>query len=363
MVVRPSKGGAFGHVVRLAGALAGRGHVVAIAGPHSEHARDLEIDVVEVAMGRAVMPAADLGAIRAMARAYRAWRPDLVHAHGSKGGVVARIARAARPRAPLVFTPHNYAFTNYFSSRAERAVYRAIETGLAPLATRTICVCEAERRAAEAIGPGGRVRVVHNGISSTPPTTGPIPAELDSFAGAGPLVAAVTEFSPPKGVPTLLEAMPQIRAQFPEARLAIVGDGPSRPDVEAQIAELGLGSSVRLFGQVDWVPELLARAEVLAAPGWSESFPYAILEAMRAAAAIVATDVGGVGEAIEDGLTGRLVAPRDPEALAAAVSALLRDPDEAARLGAAARERQRSRFGFERMVEATARVYAELGVG
>jgi glycosyltransferase involved in cell wall biosynthesis len=363
MVVRPSKGGAFGHVARLGRALAERGHEVAVAGPHRAHRDELGLEVLEVEMGRAVSPGNDLRAVREMARAYRDWRPDLIHAHGSKGGVIARLARARRPGSPLVLTPHNYAFTNWFTSRSERSAYRAIETGLAPLASRALCVCEAEARIARRVGPRGRVRTVHNGIDPTPPAPAPQPAELAEFAGEAPLLAAVTEFSPPKGVPTLLEAMAEITAAIPEARLAIAGDGPLRGEVSSLVARLDLGESVRLFGQVPWVPALLERADVLLAPGWSESFPYAILEAMRAEVAIVATDVGGVGEAIEDGRSGRLVPARDAMALAAAAAELLRDPDAAALLAAAAAERQRARFTLAGMVEGTLAVYRELGVG
>jgi len=362
MVVRPSKGGAFGHVARLGTALVGRGHEVAVAGPHAAAHAGLPLEVLEVEMGRAVAPGSDLRAVRDLAGVYRAWKPDLVHAHGSKGGVVARLARALRARTPLVFTPHNYAFTNWFSSRAERGAYRAVETALAPLASRTLCVCEAEARIARSVARGGRVRVVHNGIDPQPPPAEPLPAELAEFSGEAPLLAAVTEFSPPKGVPTLLEAMAEVRAAVPGARLAIAGDGPLRTEVEAQVARLGLGACVRLVGQVSWVPALLERADVLVAPGWSESFPYAILEAMRAEVATVATDVGGVGEAIVDGVSGRLVPARDAAALAGAAIGLLRDRDTAARLAAAASERQRTRFTLAGMVDGTLGVYGELGV-
>ncbi len=85
MVVRPSKGGAFGHVVRLSTALAERGHDVAIAGPHSEHEGSLPIELLRLDMGREIDLGQDAAAIRRLGRLYRSWRPDLVHAHGSKG--------------------------------------------------------------------------------------------------------------------------------------------------------------------------------------------------------------------------------------------------------------------------------------
>ena len=360
MVVRPSKGGAFGHVRRLAGALLERGHEVAIAGPHGAQREALEgIELVELDIGRAIAPREDLAAIRDLARAYRSWRPDLVHAHGSKGGVAARFARLAAPRVPVVFTPHNYAFTNYFASRGSQRAYRVIETAMAPLASRTLCVCKAERALAAGIGAGRRARVVYNGIEPMDPAE-PSP-EVERLAVPGPLVCAVTEFQLPKGVPTLIEAMPAVLAAHPGAQLALAGDGPMRDEIVARIAELGLGERVHLLGQVSSVGGLLGAAEVFVSPGWSESFPYAILEAMSAGLPIVATDVGGVGEAIEDGVTGRLVPAHRTEPLAAAICDLLDDRSEAEGLGREARTRMQERFTFDAMVAGTLAVYRELG--
>jgi glycosyltransferase involved in cell wall biosynthesis len=99
---------------------------------------------------------------------------------------------------------------------------------------------------------------------------------------------------------------------------------------------------------------------VFVSPSWAESFPYTVLEAMALGASIVATDVGGVGEAVLDRSTGLLVPPRDSAALAAAIVALLTDPRRAARLAAAARELVSRRFTVETMVAETASVYREL---
>ena len=117
---------------------------------------------------------------------------------------------------------------------------------------------------------------------------------------------------------------------------------------------------MRLLGQLADVTPLLRSGAVAVAPGWAESFPYAILEAMGSALPIVATDVGGVGEAIEDGVTGRLVPAHDPGRLAAATVALIDDPETAERLGAAARRRALERFSFAGMVNGTLAVYDEI---
>lgn len=360
MVVRPSKGGAFGHALRLCRQLTERGYECAIAGPHGHLRGTVEVPIIPVDIPRFPHPLRHPVAILEMGRTYRSFAPDVVHAHGSQGGVIARLARIARPGTPVIFTPHNYAFTNYFESAGARRIYKVIETVLAPLASRVLCVCENERRVAEGIGPSRRTRVVYNGIEELmrvePP---PSIAELTE---AGPLISTVAELQPPKGVTTLIAAMPQILDAFPDANLAVAGDGVERESLESQIAGLGIGERVHLLGSVDGVAGLLSATDVFIQPGWSESFPYSILEAMSLSLPIAATNVGGVGEAIEDGVTGRLVASKDAVALASATTDLLSDPALAGRLGKAGRERMMSRFRLDQMVDGTLAVYREVGL-
>lgn len=360
MVVRPSKGGAFGHAARLGRELEKLGYECAICGPHGHLEPDLGLPVFDLEIPRRPHPTRHPLAVGRLGAIYRSFRPDVVHAHGSQGGVVARVARVARPRTPVVFTPHNYAFTNYFTRGVERAVYRAIETGLSPLATRVICVCEAERTVARTVGPSKRTRVVYNGIVPLPPTSPSI--AIAALAAAGPLVCTVAELQPPKGVTSLVAAMPAVLARFPDANLAIAGEGIERNALEAQIGRLGIGRSVHLLGSVDDVAGLVTAADVFAQPGWSESFPYSILEAMSLRKPIVATDVGGVAEAIEDSVTGLLVPTKNANAMAAAILDLLSDPERATRLGAAAHERMMSRFRLDQMVDGTLAVYREVGL-
>jgi glycosyltransferase involved in cell wall biosynthesis len=360
MVVRPSRGGAFGHTLRLCRELGSRGYECAIAGPHEQPRGRHAPRVFQIEIPRYPHPLRHPLAIARLGAVYRRYRPHVVHAHGSQGGVIARLARIARPRTPVVFTPHNYAFTNYFTRLPERALYRTIEVALAPLATRVLCVCEAERRVAAKIGPRHRTRVVYNGIEPLP-TAEPDPG-VARMTEAGPLVSSVSELQPPKGVPTLIAAMPIVLRIASNANLAVAGDGVLREQIEAQVAELGVAGSTHLLGSIDNVPGLLGASDVYVQPGWSESFPYSILEAMSLARPIVATDVGGVGEAIEDGVTGRLVPPHDEARLAAAIVELISDPGLAKKLGEAARARMLARFSFDRMVDETISVYREAGL-
>jgi glycosyltransferase involved in cell wall biosynthesis len=360
MVLRPALGGAFNHVADLSAALADRGHEVVVCGPMSERAGDLQAEVVDLEIARPVSPLRDLRATAGFARVVRAVRPDLIHAHGSKGSLVARLARPVAPSVPVVCTPHLYPFDNYFASPRQRSVYRLVERALAPLATRVIGVCEAERRLAAEVGPAARTRLVYNGIAAVEP--GPVHPAVAELRERGPVIGALAELRESKGTRTLVEAMRAVLDRVPDARLAVAGEGGQRPLLERLIEDHGLSDAVRLIGATEGPSPLLSGSEVFVNPAWAEAFPYTILEAMSLEMPIVATDVGGSGEAIEDGVTGRLVPPREAPELAQAIVELLREPAHARALGSAAGARYRERFTVERMVAGVLSVYAELGV-
>jgi glycosyltransferase involved in cell wall biosynthesis len=352
MVIRAGEGGAFRHVADLSGALAARGYEVAVCGPHD--AAELPVPVLPLEMARAIVLGSDARASLGFARIVRDFEPDLVHAHGTKAGVVARVARLAKPGIPVVYSPHGYAFAGHFSGR-EQNLYRSLESLVAPLATMVLCVCEAEARLARATGMNSRVRVVHNGID-------PIDENGAGAAanGAGPRVCATSGLRPGKGLDTLIEAMIEVVREVPDARLALAGGGPERPYLEAVATCNGVGDSVEWLGNLDDVIPLLTSSDVFVNPSWSESFPYSVLEAMAVGSPIVATDVGGCAEAIEDQVTGLLVPARDRVELAGALIGLLQASEHATALGARARERQRAAFTLERMVAGAIAVYDEV---
>ncbi len=359
-VYRPRTGGTFGHVRVLCAEQAALGHEVAACGPAGDTDGDFAVPLIEAGIPRDIAPAAAARAVGEVGRAYRSFEPDLIHAHGAQAGVVSRLARAARPRAPLVHTPHRYAFEDGFGRSVGNLALEGVERSLMPLATRVLCVCEAERAIAERIGARGRARVVYNGIEPLAPS--PVRPDLASFAVGGPLVVAVSELFARKGVEVLLRAMPAVRRANPEVRLIVAGDGPDRPEVESARDRLGVADYTLLAGHVDNVAGLLESADVYVNPALAEAFPYGVLEAMSVARPCVVTDAGGTAEAVVNGNSGLVVAPGDPVALADALNAVLRSPERARALGLAARERVLSRFSRRQMVEGTMAVYAELGI-
>jgi glycosyltransferase involved in cell wall biosynthesis len=365
LVLRPDKGGAYRHVADLARGFAAAGHEVAVCGPLAHRAEDLSVPVLPVEMSRQISARRDSASLLALARAVRRFRPDVVHAHGTKASVYARAGRPAYPRVPVVYTPHGYPFSGRFREARTARTYRAIERTLSRLATRVICVCESERELACSVGPPERTRVVYNGTEQDPAAE-VLPAMLES-SSAGPVVAAVSEFRAGKGIDTLLQAWAEVAGVVPDARLVIAGDGPERARIEQLAADPRVADSVQLLGTTPGAGPVLAGTDLFVNPSsgggleWAESFPYTVLEGMAFGLPIVATDVGGVSEAIEDGETGVLVPPEDPNRLSEAIGRLLRDPGLAGRLGDGARVRHRERFTVERMVEGNLAVYGELG--
>jgi glycosyltransferase involved in cell wall biosynthesis len=309
---------------------------------------------------REIDPRADLAAAIALARIVEELAPSIIHAHSSKAGAVARLARLAHPRIPLFYSPHGYAFNGYFENAHARRVYRAIERLLSPAATRVVCVCGAEAALARTVGPRARVRVIHNGIAAAS-SHRPNP-EIAALAKRGPVVGALTLLRPGKGIETLIEAVPDVLERHPSARLAIVGEGPNTQELRRLAAARGVEHAVHFLGATTEPMSALAAMDVFVHPSWAESFPYVILEAMSLSRPIVASDVGGVGEAIVDRVSGLLVAPRDARALARSLIAVLDDPAAAASMGVAAATRAREHFTLAGMIDAHAQAYQEVAL-
>lgn len=163
-----------------------------------------------------------------------------------------------------------------------------------------------------------------------------------------------------KGHTYLLEAMTRLIPAFPALRLLLVGDGPQRENLKLRIAELGLRERVTLAGQRDDVPRWLNALDVFTLPSYGEEgVPQAIMQAMACGVPVVSTTVGAIGEAVADGATGILVAPRDSAALHDALARLLADPGLRREMGGRGLERARQRFGAATMLDRMEAVFRQ----
>jgi glycosyltransferase involved in cell wall biosynthesis len=171
------------------------------------------------------------------------------------------------------------------------------------------------------------------------------------------VVGYAGRFVPIKDLPTLVEAFAILSARHPNAWLIMAGDGPLRPAIERLIDRLELRSRVRLLGWSSDLVALYATMDVCALSSLNEGTPVAVIEAMAAGRAVVATNVGGVPDVVENGRTGVLVPARDASALASALDALLTDPAARLRMGEAAKAMVASRFTVDRLVDDVHRLY------
>jgi glycosyltransferase involved in cell wall biosynthesis len=180
---------------------------------------------------------------------------------------------------------------------------------------------------------------------------------------SAPLVAVVGRINPSKGLEYFLQAAARVHQRHPDARFLIVGGGPDvgyRASLENSARTLGLADRVIFAGHRSDLPRIISDVTVSVLSSLSEAMPNAVLESMAAGVPVVATRVGGVPEAVEDGMTGLLVPPADAASLAAAVSRVLENPALALRLGRAGQQAVRTRFSMARMVESTEQLYWDL---
>lgn len=355
---QPTDGGVGRHVRDVVEGLTSKGHEVILCSPALPAGLAAPVTHIPLDLRRAIAPRGDAAALTGFTKIVREMRPDIIHAHSSKAGAIARLARLAHPRVPTLYTPHGYAFAGHFSRESERLAYRGIERALAPLASRVVCVCEAEARLARSVGPPSRVRVIHNGLA--PAREGAVDSRIAELSLRGPVIGALTLLRPGKGIQTLLAAAPRVLVRHPEAQIAIVGDGPGLDELKAQANALRIAHAVHFLGPSMDPLGSLRGMDVFVHPSWAEAFPYVILEAMSLARPIVASDVGGVGEAVLAGESGLLIEPREENALAAAVVELLENPGLSARLGENASHRVSTEFTRELMIDRLADLYDEL---
>jgi glycosyltransferase involved in cell wall biosynthesis len=292
---------------------------------------------------REIDPRRDIAAVVGLARVCRRGRFDVVHTHTSKGGFVGRAAARLAGVPIVLHTAHGFAF-HESSGRAATVAWSSLERLAARWSDRVITVSEYHRAWAIRLGIAGpdRIVAIPNGIAPdrVAPDRGRAATRADLAIGDDQvLLVGAGRLAAQKGFDVLLGAMPDIMRRHPEVRLVLVGEGPMRAELEAQAQRSGLSSVVRFLGFRTDIGDLLAAADVVAAPSRFEGLSITLLEAMAMARPIVSTSIGSNLELLEDGRSGLLVPPDAPGPLAAAIGRFIDDPALAQACAAAARER------------------------
>jgi glycosyltransferase involved in cell wall biosynthesis len=282
-------------------------------------------------------------------------RPALLHAHTFDATLMGLVA-ARVTRTRFVFTRHH----SDHHVRMRKRWHTAADAWCAKRADRVIAVSEATRRVmveVEGVSPT-RIVVVHNGLDPLPEPDASRVTRLreDLALGDRPVGLVTARLHEEKGHRVLLEAMAHLTGRAERAVFLFAGEGPERQALEEETSRRGLRERVRFLGFRSDIADLIGVSEVVVLPSLAESFGFSVAEAMSLGRPVVATTTGGIPEIIVHGESGLLVPPDNNLALAEAIRAVLNDPENAARLGEAGRQRA-GRFSTVRMTQGYEAVY------
>ena len=361
-----------------------RGHrVTLVTGPSEgpegslmERARSAGYAVeVDDDLRRAILPRADWRAYRSLTRRLRDLRPDVVHTHSSKAGIVARwAAHAARDRGgagdrrpAIVHTIHGLAFTAS-TRRSVNLAYRLLEKATAPITDAIVCVADdmTAQSLAGGVGRPEQYVTVYSGMDTGPFLRPPVPrAEVRhrfGLADEDVVVGTIARLFHMKGHDDLLDLAPDLCRRFPRLRFLWVGDGLLRPAFERRIADMDLRDRFILTGLVppDRVPELTNAMDILVHPSRREGLARALPQGALAGCPTVAYDVDGNREGLIPGVTGFALPPFDKNQLGDELATLLQNEPLRRSMGTAGRAFAVGRFDTPVMVDGLERVYEKV---
>jgi glycosyltransferase involved in cell wall biosynthesis len=351
-VFRAPVGGLFRHVRDLAREQIARGHRVGLIADQrtgGERAdavlRELEpalaLGLLRIPMRRQPNPG-DLIALAHVSRRVAEVKADVVHGHGAKGGAYARLIMGNR-RAVRAYTPHGGSLLFGHDTLAGK-FYLATERLL--MLRGDLFLFESTFSAdvfrSKVGNPNGLVRIVHNGVSR---------AEFEPVTARGDATDLIYlgELRAIKGIDVLIDAIAQMHGQGRKITATLVGDGPERVNLQAQVTRLGLEGAVRFMPAMA-AREAFALGRIMVVPSRHESLPYVVLEAAAAGKPLIVTQVGGIPE-IYGPLSNTLIPPNDRAALVGAIGQALDRPEAMAEITHKLHERVKASFSVDTMVD------------
>jgi glycosyltransferase involved in cell wall biosynthesis len=351
-VLGNSAGGIARHVAQVTEHLDGHGFTVDIAGPPKlPLAMPKPLHHVSIPDGPVK---GHKVAVRRLREIVRSNGYDVVHAHGLRAGIDA--ALAARGTAPVLLTVHNVVHPDV-AGPARAVLYKPAESLAVRLTDHTFAVSgEIARRLRKVRGAGHKVEVLYLGIGAPPETRRDRETIRRELGAGGALVVTASRLAPQKALHVMFDAL--ARLDLP-CTLAVLGTGPLEDDLRQAADRAGVGERVRWLGFRDDVADYVAAADVFCLSSVWEGVPLAAQEAVLLGVPIVATAVGGMPELVDDAVTGRLVPPADPAALADALRQVLANEVLRTTFAAAARARLAERFSTEKMLARLGAEYRE----
>jgi glycosyltransferase involved in cell wall biosynthesis len=320
--------------------------------PEGEMLRSLNFPVKEIYINRKISPWSDFKSIFELFRYFRAVRPDIVHTHTSKAGVVGRVAARMAGIPSVIHTVHGFPFHSGMP-RLKHRVYEQIEKWMAGITDSMLSQSEEDVITALKLGiKPRRGDLIHigNGVDLTefdPGEYSPrrrlrIKEGLD-IRRTDPVIAMIGRINREKGYHDLVEALQRLK-DIPWQALFIGPDEGFLTSVTHQIDDYGLRDRIRIMGPRSDITDLLAIADIYVLPSYREGLPRSLIEAQAMAVPCVATNIRGCREVVEEGVTGFLITPGDSEALGEALQKLLADPELRLRMGREGRRRMHQCF-------------------
>ncbi len=368
LVTRLDTGGVPEHVLALLDGLSQRNYVLTVvcrevSDRYRTRLEAMGVRIILLDMRRLIHPFADVRAAWRLYHLLRKEKCQVLHMHMSKAALLGGLVGMAARVPVRVNTAHNLG-SIALPQRVLRALFWMYDKLLFAITMHAVITVSARIKdiiVKQRLLGKKKVHAIPNGIDPTPFTvTNEIRLSTRRELGLADdqvAIGSVARLVWFKGLDALIDAMPDVVHKHPNARFFIVGEGPLKEQLLEQAKARGVADKLFFLGERNDVANLLAAFDVFVLPSVSEGMPMTILEAMAAAKPTVATDVGGVGEMIEDHISGLLVPPRTPEALAQALNTLVGDAPLRETMGALAKKRLDDYFAQESMVAATDRLY------
>jgi glycosyltransferase involved in cell wall biosynthesis len=347
-------GGAQIHIRDLSIWLKKQGHMPyvlsGLRGKVSDFIERKEIKYKEIPdLQRAIQPLRDIKAFWQIRKSLKQIKPDIVSCHSSKAGLLGRLACASLG-IPVVFTAHGWAFTDNVPE-PQKTIYKTIEKLAACLSTHIITVSDFDRDLALTykIAKPEKMTAINNGVMNISELS-PNNHSLENIVR----LIMVARFGPQKDHETLIKALARIKDM--NWQLDLVGGGDSTEIVKL-VENYNLAEKIKFLGEREDISSLLSQSDIYCLISHWEGFPRSILEAMRAGLPVIATNVAGVKESVNDGNTGFCIPHQDEEILADKISYLIQNPDIIKSMGKNARESFENHFTFEHMAQNTINIY------
>ena len=315
-------------------------------------------------MVRSIHPIKDLRALFELVRLISREKPDVVHTHSSKGGILGRMAAKLCSVPNIIHTPHGHVFYGHFGPLPSK-VFLWVERFFSRFTHRMVALTRGEKNdyIEMSVCPPEKLLTIHSGVDVQQfLNPNGKQAEKRRSLGLGPkeaVIGFVGWLLPIKGPVYLLKAMDNIWPEQPDTTLVMVGKGDLAVDLRAEALRKNINGKVKFLGWREDINELMHVFDMLVLPSLNEGMGRVLVEAMAAGKPVVASRVGGIPDLVKDGQTGYLVPPADEMSLADAILKVLNDREQAALMGRQGKERCR-KFSLEAMIAKLDDLYSDL---